>query len=123
MQGVGHRRRECSDIKAWLAKKGNNEIISFIDESFITYYLSNIWWIDFGAIVHVTSSSLGFLGVRTTRGERNLKVADGREAKVEDVGTVPLVLPGGFTLVLNNVLFVLSLKRNLISFALLEDEG
>jgi hypothetical protein len=96
---LGRIRRECSDFKAWLAKKGNNDIISFIDESFITSYLLNIWWIDFGAIVLVTSSSKGFLGARTTRGESNLKVADGHEVKVEDVGTIPLVLPGGFTLI------------------------
>jgi hypothetical protein len=41
---------------------------------------------------------------------------------VKDVGTLPLVHHGGFTLILNNVLFVLSLQRNLISIALLEDE-
>jgi hypothetical protein len=55
------------------------------------------------------SSSPGFLGARTSRGERNHKVADGREVKVKDIGTVQLVIPGSFTLILNNVFFVLSL--------------
>jgi hypothetical protein len=91
----GYIRRECTDFKAWLAKKGNNDIMSFIDEPFFTYYSLNMWWIDSGATVNVTNSSQGFLGVRTTRGERNLKVADGCEAKVEAVGTLPLVLHGG----------------------------
>jgi hypothetical protein len=107
----------------WLAKKGNNDIISFIDESFITSYSLNMWWIDSGATVHVTNSLHGFLGMRTTRGERNLKVADGRKVKVEAIGTLPLVLHGGFTLILNNVLYVPSLQRNLISVSLLEDDG
>jgi hypothetical protein len=53
----GHIRRKCVDFKAWLAKKGNNDIISFIDESFFTYYSLNMWWIDSGATVHVTNSS------------------------------------------------------------------
>jgi hypothetical protein len=66
----------------WLAKKGNNDIISFIDESFFTYHSLNTWWIYFGATMHVTNSSQEFLGVRTTRGERNVKVVDGREARV-----------------------------------------
>jgi hypothetical protein len=53
----GHLRRECADFKAWLTKKGTNDIISFIDESFFTYYSLNMWWIDSGATVHVTKSS------------------------------------------------------------------
>jgi hypothetical protein len=50
-------------------------------------------------------------------------VADEHEAKVEVIGSLPLVLHGGFTLILNNVLYVLSLQRNLIAVALLEDDG
>jgi hypothetical protein len=61
--------------------------------------------------------------VRTTRGERDLKVDDGCEAKVEAIGSLPSVLHGDFTLILNNVLYVLLLQRNLISMSLLEDDG
>jgi hypothetical protein len=50
-------------------------------------------------------------------------VADGRKEKVEAVGSLPLVLHGGFTLILNNVLYDPSLQRNLISVASLEDEN
>jgi hypothetical protein len=50
-------------------------------------------------------------------------VADGREAMVEAVGSLPLVLHDNFTLLLNNVLYVPSLQRNLISVSLLEDDG
>jgi hypothetical protein len=50
-------------------------------------------------------------------------VVDGCEAKVEAVGTLPLLLHGGFTLYLNNVLYVSSLRRNLISVASLEEDG
>jgi hypothetical protein len=108
----GHVMRERSDFKASLTKNGNNDIIFFIEDSFFTYYSLNTWWIDSGVTVHVTNSSQGFLGVRTTRGERNLKVADGHEAKVEAIGSLTLVLHGGFTLLLNNDLYVPSLQRN-----------
>jgi hypothetical protein len=73
--------------------------------------------------VHVTNTSQGFLGARTTGRERSLQVADGREAKVEAVGTLPLLLHDGFTLNLNNVLYVSSLRTNLISVASLENDG
>jgi hypothetical protein len=118
----GHIRRECDEFKAWLAKKGN-DFISFIDESFFTDFSSNTWWIDSSATVHVTNSSQGLLGTRTTGRERSLQVADGREAKVEVVWTLPLLLHGGSTLYLNNVLYVPSFRRNLISVASLEDDG
>jgi hypothetical protein len=91
--------------------------------SFFTYYSSNTWWIDFGATVYVTNSSQGFLVARTIKGERNLEVANGRKARVEAIGPLPFVLHGGFTLLLDNVLYVPSLQRNIISMSLLEDDG
>jgi hypothetical protein len=114
--------RECDEFKTWLTKKANY-FISFIDESFFTNFPSNTWWIDTGATVHVTNSSQGLLGHQTTRRERSLQVADGHEAKVEAVGTLPLLLHGGFTLYLNNILYVPSLRRNIISVASLVDDG
>jgi hypothetical protein len=53
----GHIRRDCPRFKVWLAKKGNNDIISFIDESFFTYFSRDTWWIDSGATAHVTNLS------------------------------------------------------------------
>jgi hypothetical protein len=73
--------------------------------------------------MHVINSSQGLLGARTTGRERSLQVVDGRGAKVKAVRTLPLLLHGGFTLNLNNVLYVPSLRRNLISIASLEDDG
>jgi hypothetical protein len=58
-----------------------------------------------------------------TKEDRNIKVVDGRKAKVEPVSSLPLVFHGGFTLILNKVLYVPSLQRNLIFIFLLEDDG
>jgi hypothetical protein len=60
---------------------------------------------------------------RGTQKRRDIKVVDGRKAKVEPVGSLPLVFHGGFTLILNQVLYVPSLQRNIISVFLLEDDG
>jgi hypothetical protein len=63
------------------------------------------------------------LGARTTGRERSLQVADEHGVKVEAVRTLHLLLHGGSTLYLNNILYIPSLRRNLISIASLEDDG
>jgi hypothetical protein len=50
-------------------------------------------------------------------------VADGHETKVKTVGTLPLLLHDNFTLNLNKVLYIPSLRRNYIYVASLEDGG
>ena len=55
------------------------------------------------------------------KGERSLKVADGKEAEVESIGSISLVLDSGFLLRLNNVVYVPSIRRNLISVSLLDE--
>jgi hypothetical protein len=57
------------------------------------------------------------------KGERSLKVTDGKETYVEIVGCIVLHLHSGFKLHLSNVLYVHSLKRNLISVRLLDIDG
>jgi len=57
------------------------------------------------------------------RGERSLRVADGTEVEVEGIGSFSLELSSGFNLQLDDVLYVPSLKRNLISVSSLDDSG
>ena len=57
------------------------------------------------------------------RGERRIKVANGVEAQVEAIGDLSLALVDGFLLKLSDVLFVPSLRRNLISVSRLDDYG
>ena len=65
--------------------------------------------------MHISNSLQVFSSIRTIReGERSLRVADGNEVKVEGIGSFDLELPGGFNLSLHDVLYVPSLKRNLI---------
>jgi hypothetical protein len=61
--------------------------------------------------------------MRTTqRGERQIKDANGVQADIEAVGDVSLELANGFILLLRDVLFVPSLKRNLISVSCLDND-
>jgi hypothetical protein len=57
------------------------------------------------------------------RGRRSIKVANGVEAEVEDIGELSIQLHDGFILYLHDVLFVPSLNRNLIFVSCLEDCG
>ena len=104
--------------------KRGEDFITFIDESLYLSYTKSTWWIDSGATVHVANSLQGFHTRRTLqRGERKIKVANGVEAQVEAIGDLSLELVDGFLLKLSDVLFVPSLRRNLISVSCLDDDG
>jgi hypothetical protein len=56
------------------------------------------------------------------RRERTIRVANDVEAKVEAIGELPLAISNGFTLYLHDVLYVPSMRRNLISISCLDDD-
>jgi hypothetical protein len=105
-----------------LKNKGTKiDYVSFIDESFLVNFSLDTWWIDSGATVHISNSLQVFSSIRTIReGEQSLRVADGNEVKVKGIRSFDLELPGGFHLHLQDVLYVPSLKRNLISISRLD---
>jgi hypothetical protein len=87
-------------------------------------YAKSTWWIDSGATIHVANSLQGFTTRRILqRGERRIKVANGVQADVEAIGDLSLELLDGFVLRLSDVLYVPSLRRNLISVSKLDDDG
>lgn len=119
----GHRQKDCIGFMRWLSKKGT-DVISFVDESLYIDYGTNSWWIDSGATIHVANSLQGFATRRILRrGERRIRVANGVEAEVKAMGDFALTLHTGFRLWLRNVLYVPSMKRNLVSVSCLDDGG
>jgi hypothetical protein len=57
------------------------------------------------------------------RGERTIIVANGVQANVEAIGDLSLELNNGFVLSFKEVLYLPSLRRNLISVSKLDDDG
>jgi hypothetical protein len=57
------------------------------------------------------------------RGERTIRVANGKEDKVEAIGELPLAISNDFTLYLHDALYVPFMRRNLISVSCLDDDG
>ena len=109
----GHYKRQCPDFLRMLLEQGKDQV-TFIDESLYLEFSTNSWWIDSGATVHVANSLQGFrTSQRLPRGQRTIRVANEIEAPVEAIGELPLELANGFVLLLRDVLFVPSLRRNL----------
>jgi hypothetical protein len=95
-----------------------------IYESLLVDIPLNTWWVDTGASVHITNSLQGFLSMRMLqKGEKKLKVANGLEAEVETVGTLHLILKSGLILDLHDIVYILSMIRNLISISRLDACG
>jgi hypothetical protein len=111
----------------WLNMRGTNkckDLITSIDESLFLDYSSCTWWIDSGATIHVMNFLQGLSMRRTLpKGERRIRVANGEEAKVEAIGELPLEISNNFTLYLHDILYMSSMRRNLISIPSLDDDG
>jgi hypothetical protein len=106
-----------------LNKQGEDHV-TFIDESLFLSYAKSTWWINSGATIHIVNSLQGFHMRRTIRrGERSIRVTNGVEAEVEAIEGLPLELNNGSILRLHNILYVLSLSRNLIFVSCLDDDG
>jgi hypothetical protein len=86
-------------------------------------YAKSTWWVDSGATIYVANSLQGFHTRTLQRRERAIKLANGVQAEVEVIGDLPLELHDGFVLRLIDVLYVPSLRRNLISVSRLDDDG
>jgi hypothetical protein len=57
------------------------------------------------------------------KGERTIRVANGEEANVEAIGDLPLEISNDFTSYLHDVLYVPSMRKNLIFVSCLDDDG
>ncbi|KAL4569139.1 hypothetical protein LXL04_024770 [Taraxacum kok-saghyz] len=120
---IFHTQRDCPKFKEWLAKKGNNNAF-MIYESLNINVPFNSWWIDSGSMVHVSNSLQGFHTIqKLERSQRTIKVGNRQDLNVEAVGSLPLLLESGFSLSLNNTLYVSGITRNLISVSKLAKEG
>jgi hypothetical protein len=98
--------------------------VTFIDESLFLEFSTSTWWIDSGVTIYVANSLQGFsIKRKLANGQKSIRVANGVEAEVKAIGDLAIELDDDFALNLNNVLFVSSLRRNLISASCLDDEN
>ena len=80
-------RKDCVKHKKWFQKKGN--FLSFVCfETNLVDVPSNTWWLDSGAIIHISINMQGYLTTRQpmTR-EKTILMGSKMGVKVEDIGT------------------------------------
>jgi len=95
-----HRKKDCPAFLKHCIKKGEEDLVTFIDETLYFSYEKSTWWIDSGATVHVANSLQGTSTRRILqRGERWLKVANGVRADAEAIGVLTLDLSNGSKLI------------------------
>ncbi|CAL8167240.1 unnamed protein product [Prunus armeniaca] len=96
----GHMKRNCDRYKRWLDKQKAKDS----------------WWLDSGATVYVANSLHGFKTKRLpSKAEMKVFVGNRERVKVEYIGLAKIELKSGFILELVDVVYIPSMKRNLIS--------
>ncbi|RVW98285.1 Retrovirus-related Pol polyprotein from transposon TNT 1-94 [Vitis vinifera] len=119
----GHWKLQCP---TWLAKKkqGTSPFHLLVVETCLAVLTTHQWCVDSGATNHVCNSLQGFQGTRQlSKGEVNIFLGDGTEVAVLAVGNIALNFKNNRTLILKNVLYVPSIRRNLISVSSLSKNG
>jgi hypothetical protein len=118
----GHMKKNYTNYHAWRAKKGNFSLIC--EEVNLVSVLINTWWIDSGAITHISVSMQGCRNYRKPKdGERYIYVGDGNKTEVEAIGHFRLLLKTDLYLDLYDTFIVSSFRRNLISISALDKLG
>ena len=119
----GHKLEDCFILKKKREKEGISSALVCFESNMVDVPL-NTWWLDSGATIHVVNSLQGFRSLRKpSKAESEIIVGDGARVAVKDVGMVALNLPSGHTLLLKNVVYVPSMRRNLISALVLDESG
>lgn len=119
----GHWKAQCP---TWLAKKkqGISFFYMLIVETCLAVLTTLQWCVDSGATNHVCNSLQGFQVTRQlSEGDVSIFLGDGTEVAVLAIGNVSLNFENKRTLVLKDVLYVPSIRRNLISVSSLSKNG
>ncbi|PHT54694.1 hypothetical protein CQW23_03180 [Capsicum baccatum] len=81
------------------------------------------WWMNSDATLHVCANKELFPAFAPAQVEEKIYMTNSATAKVEGVGKVCSKMTYGKVLTLNNVLYVLELRKSLISVSLLDKNG
>ena len=123
----GHWKRNCPKYLEDLEKKKGSTTsspgINVIEINLATSSTDS-WVFDTGSVAHLCKSLQGLRRSRSLRrSEVDLRVGNGAKVAAVAVGTMPLSLPSGLVLELNNCYCVPSLSKNIISASCLQAEG
>ena len=117
-KGTGQWKRNCpkylADKKDGKVNKGIFDI--HVIDVYLTNARSSTWVFDTGSVANICNSEHGLrIKQRLAKGEVTMHVGNGSKVDVITVGTLPLHLPSGLVLDLNNCYLVPALSINIIS--------
>ncbi|KAK1605662.1 hypothetical protein QYE76_029335 [Lolium multiflorum] len=125
----GHWKHNCSkylaDLKSGLVKKKKEGISDIhVIDVYLTGSRTSTWVFDTGSVAHICNSKQELKNKRRLlKDEVTMRVGNGSKVDVIAVGTLPLHLPSGLVLSLNNCYFVPALSMNIISGSCLMQDG
>ena len=91
---------------------------------YLTNARSSTWVFDTGSVANICNSKQGLrIKRRLAKDEVTMRVGNGSKVDVIAVGTLPLHLPSGLVLDLNNCYLVPALSMNIISGSCLMRDG
>ena len=116
-KGTGHWKRNCPK---YLADKKDGKVKGIFDIHVIDVYLTNArsssWVFNTGSVAHICNSKQGLrIKRRLAKDEVTMRMRNGSKVDVIAVGMLPLHLPSGLVLDLNNCYLVPALSINIIS--------
>src|SRR6266699_1755735 len=125
-KGAGHWKRNCpkylADRKAGRVNKGICDI--HVVDVYLTSTRSSNWVFDIGSVANICNSKQELQNRRALRrNEVTMRVGNGSRVDVIAVGTLPLRLPSGLVMNLNNCYLVPALSMNIISGSCLMRDG
>ena len=95
--------------------KNDTSLMNICFESNIIDVLSDNWWLDSDAIIHTCNSMQAVINIRSpTSLEQYVYMGDGTKVQVDFLNVVKLQLSTGNFLELQDVVYIPSIRRNLI---------
>ena len=113
---TGHYKRDCKKHQDELKKNGGTSSSSGIYYIEVNMSTTSGWVLDTGSQSHICVDVQALESRRDlTKGEADIRVADGTRVVATAVGVVHLSLPSGLILTLNNFYCVPSFRKDIIS--------
>ena len=111
-----------ADKKSGKANKGICDI--HVIDVYLTSTRSSTWVFDTGSVANICNSVQGLRNKRQlARDEVRMRVGNGSRVDVIAVGTLPLHMPSGLVINLNNCYLVPALSMNIVSRSCLMQSG
>ena len=84
---------------------------------------SNYWLVDSGASKHMTGYKESFINMSEHESPHKVKLGDNYQYPIKGSGVASYKLDSGKSLKMKDVLYVLGLKKNLLSISALDAKG